>query len=198
MKDKNLATVENGRKKDEHKTRNWILRIIALIILILLLLFTLHQCGYLKYPWEQDNAPKVIVSGDLFPDSGDADEGNLPNMTPDEIREYMQKAVDGANLSFEINSRPVFKDGKSEGNLAIQNPRFNIYPIVVQITLNDTGEIIYDSGGILPNHYIYNAKLLRVLKAGTYEATATINCYDPDTKVWQGKAQAELVITVES
>ena len=192
-----MQTVATGRKKDKHKVRKWILRIIALIIPILLLLFSLHQCGYLKFPWENE-APKLIVYGDLFPESGNTDEGNLPNMTPEAISEYMQKAVDEANLSFEINSAPVFKDGNSEGDLSIQNPRFNIYPIVVQITLNDTGEIIYDSGGILPNQHIYNAKLLKVLKAGTYEATATINCYHPETKVWQGKAEESLVITVQN
>jgi len=188
-------TVPGGRNSRKARTR--LLQIMALLLLLLLLLFSLHTLGYMKLPWG-GKAPQAIISGDLFPDWGDADEGNLPNMTPDEIRDYMQKAVDGANLSFEINSAPVFKDGKSEGNLAIQNPRFNIYPIVVQITLNDTDEIIYDSGGILPNHHVYNAKLLRVLKAGKYEATATINCYDPDTKAWAGKAQAELVITIEN
>jgi hypothetical protein len=183
-----------GRKKKSAK-RKWIFRILALVLLLLILLRALHACGVYKYPWEK-SVP--IVAGDLFPDTGDAEDGHLSNMTPEQIKEQMQKLADAAYFSFKINARPEFESGSAAGNLGIENPRYNVYPMVVQIFLDDTGEMIYDSGGIIPDQHIDNAKLSVNLKAGTYKATAYLNAYDPDTKVWQGKQAAALIITVRN
>jgi hypothetical protein len=189
----------NGRKRKSGGRRNirrkWIVGIIALLLMLLLLLLLLHQCGVYKYPWEK-SVP--VVAGDLFPNEGDAEDGHLSGMTTEQIKEQMQKAADAAYVSFKINARPEFENGSAKGNLGIENPRYNVYPMVVQIFLDDTGEMIYDSGGILPDQHIDNAKLSVVLKAGTYKATAYLNAYDPDTKVWQGKQAAALVITVHN
>jgi hypothetical protein len=184
-----------GQEKKNRRKRRWFIRIAAAVLLLLLLLLLLHQCGVYKYPWEK-SVP--IVAGDLFPDSGDAEEGPLTNMTPEQIKEQMQKAADAAYFSFKINARPEFENGSATGNLGIENPNYNVYPMVVQIFLDDTGEMIYDSGGILPNQHIDNAKLSVNLKAGTYKATAYLNAYDQDTKVWQGKQAAALIITVHN
>jgi hypothetical protein len=140
----------------------------------------------------------MIMAGDLFPELGDAADGHLAGMTREQILEQMQRLADESMFSFKINARPVFTSGNARGNLEIENPNYNIYPMVVQIALDDTEEIIYDSGGILPNQHIENARLNRVLNAGTYRATASMNAYDPQSKIWQGKALAALVITVES
>jgi hypothetical protein len=186
-----------GRNEARRKRKQkWILRIALPLLLLLLLLLLLHRCGYLKFPWDKPSAP--IVAGDLFPGEGDAEDGHLSGMTPDEIREQMQKAADAAYFSFKINARPEFENGSAAGSLGIENPSYNIYPMVVQIFLDDTGELIYDSGGILPNQHIDSAKLSKVLEAGAYEATAYLNAYDPDTQLWQGKQAAALIITVHN
>lgn len=187
---------EIGREKEEHKKRKRIIRIVMVILTLLLLVLLLHQFGVFKFPWEKP--PATIVAGDLFPGQGDADDGHLSDMTAEQIKEQMQKAADAAYFSFKINARPEFKNGKSAGDVGIENPRYSIYPMVVQIFLDDTGEMIYDSGGILPDHHIDNAKLSVKLKAGTYKATAYLNAYDPDTKVWLGKQAVALVITVHN
>ena len=41
----------------------------------------------------------------------------------------MQRKADESTFSFEVNARPTFKDGKSEGNLRIYNPPYNKYVI---------------------------------------------------------------------
>ena len=110
----------------------------------------------------------------------------------------MQREADESTFSFEINSRPIFKDGKSEGNLRIANPPYSKYAINVDIKLESNGKIIFDSGKIEPNHYIEYAKLTKKLKAGEYNATATINAYDMKTGDFKGTSSAKLIIKIEN
>lgn len=125
-------------------------------------------------------------------------EGVIPGYTEEEIKEMLQRKADESTFSFEINSRPVFKSGGSEGNLRIANPPYNKYLITVEIKLDDNNKIVFKSGEILPNHYIEYAKLNRKLKAGEHNATATINAYDTESGEYKGTSAAKLIIKVES
>ncbi len=183
---------ETGNIKKKKKLWIWIAAGVAILLALLLVL---HQFGYIRFPWDKDKAPALIVSGDLFPGSA-AEDGSLPGMSKEELLAQMQRAADASQFSYKINTRPTFETGQSEGNWNIENPNYNVYPIVVQVVLDDTGDLIYDSGGILPNQHIANAKLDKVLKAGSYSATATIHMYHPQTKLEVGITQAGLVITV--
>ncbi len=118
-------------------------------------------------------------------------EGIIPGYTEEQIKEMLQRKADDSTFSFEINSRPVFKNGKSEGNLRIANPPYNKYGISVEIKLDSNGKIVFKSGKISPNHYIENAKLTKKLKAGEYDATATINAYDVKTGEFKGTSRDE-------
>ena len=189
-------------KRNNRRALKWV---IAAALIVAALVFLL-QLWYAETPAKTENKPLQteteialpVVAGDLFPDIGDAKDGHLSNMTLEQIKAQMQRVAEESQFSFKINSRPVFADGGAKGSLGIENPNYNVYPMVVQIFLDSTGEMIYDSGGILPNQHIDSAKLLSELAAGEYNATAVFNAYDPDTKVWQGKAQAALIITVQS
>ena len=141
---------------------------------------------------------KNIIAGNIFPETGSAVEGHLPNMTEEAISEQMQLAADKNYFAFKINGLPVFKDGTSEGSLHIENPGHNLYPFVVEIFLNETQENIYNSGGILPNHHINTGKLTKALPKGKYAATAYISAYDPETLEYSGKSAVELTITITS
>ena len=125
-------------------------------------------------------------------------EGVIPGYTEEEIKEILQRKADESSFSFEINSRPIFKDGKSEGNLRIANPPYNKYAIEVEIKLDSNGKSIFKSGQIKPNHYIEYAKLTKKLKAGEYDATAIINAYDIETREFKGTSAAKLIIKVEN
>ena len=146
---------------------------------------------------DKETAANVPAEGSLLP-PGFAQDGPLPNMSEEEIRKQMQMMADASYFAFKINSRPVFPSGGAAGSLQIENPSYNVYPMVVQIFLNDTQELIYDSGGILPNQHVEQAKLSKRLAAGTYNATAYLNAYDPDNHSWLGKQAAALVITVNA
>ena len=111
--------------------------------------------------------PVNLVAGELFPEGELAEDGHLPDMTDDEIREQMQMQADEPRFSFKINAEPVFESGTSEGTLRIENPNHNIYPMAVEITLAETGEKIFESGGILPSQHIDTAALMKNLSKGT-------------------------------
>ena len=125
-------------------------------------------------------------------------EGVIPGYTEEEIKEILQRKADESSFSFEINSRPIFKDGSSEGNIRIANPPYNKYAIEVEIKLDSNGKSIFKSGQIKPNHYIEYAKLTKKLKAGEYDATAIINAYDIETREFKGTSAAKLIIKVEN
>ncbi len=189
--DPDLAAGSQLPGKQQKGQRKWPVRVLILLV-ILLLLVILYLLGVFRRP-----AITAIQTGDMFPDQTDAEDGFLP-MSEEELLEQMQKEADESYFSFKINSRPVFADGNSAGTLGIENPNYNVYPMVVQITLDSTGEIIYDSGGIMPGQHIAEAKLAEVLSKGEYEATATLYAYDPDTLICQGQSQAVLKIIVEN
>lgn len=164
-------------------------KIIVLILLILLIL--LSVVGFLGFKW-YNNYKIQTQEGQL---TGTV--GTIPGYSPEELQKELQKQADESLFSFNINSKPVFENGKAEGNLRIANPHYNVYPITVTIRLEDTNQVIFKSGKIQPNHYIEKAKLSRDLKKGEYKAIATIEAFDPkDNDKFLGKAQAVLNINV--
>lgn len=139
-----------------------------------------------------NNYNNINVSGGIL------QEGVIPGYTEEELKEILQRKADKSSFSFEINSRPIFKDGKSEGNLRIANPPYNVYSIEVEIKLDSNGKSIFKSGKIEPNHYIEYAKLTKKLKAGEYDATAFINAYDTKSGEFKGTSAAKLIIKIEN
>lgn len=172
--------------KDKKFTKKKKITLISLILLILLLIG-----GFLAFKWYDKNkiqSQEGQLTGTI---------GTIPGLSPEELQKELQKKADESLFSFNINSKPVFENGKSEGNLRIANPQYNVYPIEVTIRLEDTNEVIFKSGKIQPNHYIEKAKLTKNLKKGEYKAIATIQAFDPnDNDKYLGKAQAILNISI--
>lgn len=160
---------------------------LKMLIILLVLIIPLTMIFIINH-----NKNKVNVSGGIL------QEGVIPGYTEEEIKEILQRKADESSFSFEINSRPIFKDGSSEGNLRIANPPYNKYSIEVEIKLDSNGKTVFKSGEIKPNHYIEYAKLTKKLKAGEYDATATINAYDTESGEFKGTSAAKLIIKVES
>ena len=99
-------------------------------------------------------------------------------------------------INISMNTSPNFANGTSAGNLMIVNESINRYPQVVEITRNDTNEVIYKSGAIPVGSKIETAKLSVDLDAGTYECTAMFYNVDPNTGSYLGCAGAIINITV--
>lgn len=160
---------------------------IILAILLVILLIVLGWIFIVNKRQSQANIKGGILQ-----------EGIISGYTEEQIKEILQRKADESTFSFEINSRPIFKDGKSQGNLRIANPPYNKYAINVEIKLDSNGKSVFNSGKINPNNYIEYAKLTKKLKAGEYDATAVINAYDTNTGEFKGTSAAKLIIKIES
>jgi hypothetical protein len=97
-----------------------------------------------------------------------------------------------------INTTPVFANGSAEGNLEIENVPGNRYLMRVEITLDDTGEVVYSTKFMEPNTHIQRAALSVNLPEGEYPATATFYAYDKDTLTEMGAVSGAIVLLIRS
>ncbi len=156
------------KKQEKKKKYRWILLLLCLILIAVLL--------YLFWNRETDQNLKA---------------GFLPGLD----EEALQAEVDGNYIRMQINSTPVFEDGSSEGNLYIGNPETNRYDMYVVITLEESGEVIYDSGLIPPGYYIDYDTLQVELEEGRHKALAEISYYNENEDVQsQSNIMLEVVI----
>ena len=186
---------QNNRFDRVDRRTNCILIAVAGLLALLISLPIIHMR---RQSSARGDEMSHLVSGDFMPEIGDARDGHLSGMSKQEIIEQMQKIADASQFSFKINASPVFEHGRAKGNLRIENPIYNVYPMAVEIYLDATGELIYTSGGIMPNYHIDEAHLMCVLEKGTYGATARLYAYDPDTLICQGESAVKLNIKVKN
>ena len=127
-----------------------------------------------------------------------AAEGQAPYKTDEEIQAELNRVVQDGMLNISIASVIEFENGTSPGVAYIENVPSNKYVMRVEITLDDNGESVYQSGGIRPNHYIESIRLTKDLEAGSYPATATFTAFDPDSLEEVGQAAAKVTLAVEN
>ena len=124
--------------------------------------------------------------------------GVLPGIDMKERQAQLQEQLDEGMIAFSINSSPVFADGGAEGNLMLENPGNNAKLLVVEIYIDDTQELVYQSKAIPVGSYIENVRLDKVLDAGEYQATAYFKAYREEDQSFIGQAGAAIKITVLS
>ena len=157
---------------------------VAAVVIVIVILLLLRSCG----------APVDDHSGIEFDPS--ATEGGWDEADTDEIIAGLNEKVEEGMINISMNTSPVFADGTSEGSLMIVNEEVNNYPQVVEISRDDTGELIYKSGAIPVGSKIEAAKLSVDLDPGTYKCTALFYNVDPDTGDYLGCAGAVVTVTV--
>lgn len=180
-------------KHSPSKEKKSTLRIIGIctgILIIVAILFGLLRGCQNEQPIDTGTTPTGIIYDD------NAVEGGWNEADTDEIIANLNKKVEEGMINISMNTTPIFSDGSTAGNLMIVNEGINRYPQVVEITRNDTGEIIYKSGAIPVGSKIETAKLSVDLNAGTYECTALFYSVDPDTGNYLGCAGAAININV--
>lgn len=179
----------NSSKTSEKRTDRTLYAILVcmILIIIILIILLLRSCpGGEKH---------IITDYDRDPN---ASIGQLEGKTPEEIQAELNRIVEEGMFNISINATPVFPDGSAAGSLKIENIPANHYNMKVKITLDETGQTIYQSGIIEPNHHIENAPLDVALPKGTHAATATFTAYDPDTHAVMGHAAVKISILVEN
>ncbi len=127
-----------------------------------------------------------------------ATEGQAPYKTAEEVQAELNRLVEEGMFNISIAGEIEFANGSSQGVAYIENVPGNRYHMKVTITLDDTGETVYESGGIAPGNFIERITLMRDLPAGSYDATATFGAYNTETLDEMGQAAAKVKITVAS
>ena len=128
----------------------------------------------------------------------DARDGQAPYKTDEEIQAELDRVVEEGMFNISIASVIQFDDSDNSGTAYIENVPGNRYNMRVQITDDDTGEVLYESGVLKPNQYIEKIALTRDLDPGMHEATAVFTALDPDTNEETGKAAAKVTLNVIS
>lgn len=124
--------------------------------------------------------------------------GQIEGKTQEEIQAELNKIVEDGMFNISINSMMTFESGTAEGDVRVENIPANHMLMSVQIKLDDTGQVVYETGIIEPGYHIQNDKLDVPLAKGVYHATAMFTAYDPDTEARVGQAGAKVTITVNS
>lgn len=162
--------------------------VVLVLVIIAAAVFLLKSCSGDEQAEETPNAGIVYDTGAV---EGGWDEADL-----DKIVEGLNEKVEEGMINISMNTSPSFEDGTASGSLMIVNEGVNRYPQVVEITRNDTNEVIYKSGAIPVGSKIESAKLSVDLDAGTYDCTAMFYNVDPDTGEYLGCAGAIITVTV--
>lgn len=184
MKEERVRTV--GEEPPKKKKKRW------LIVLLLLLLLAVGAAVFYFLFWNREEQPRI--DKELS-----AKAGLLPSHSEEDLQKLLNETVEEGMVNISINPDPVFRDGKSEGNLNIENIPANHYDLQVDITLEESNEIVYRSGLIEPGHYVDNAKLTKRLKKGDYKAVAVFTAYYPDNETdILAKTSANIVIHVHN
>lgn len=173
-----MQTQGNPPKK-KRKTGLVIVLVIAIILIAAAVMFALFTCN-----GENEGSRRA---GTL---------GQLEGKTREEIQAELDRVVEEGMFNISIASVAQFADGASEGELRIENVPGNRYLMQVDIVLEDTGETVYESGIIEPDHHIQKDRLLVNLPKGSYDAIATFRALDPSTEEEVGTAAAKMVIQV--
>lgn len=125
-----------------------------------------------------------------------AELGQLDGKSPEEIQAELNRVVEDGMFNISIAEVMSFPDGTSEGDVRIENVPNNKYLMNVVVKLDETGEEVYESGILEPNHHITKGTLKVDLDKGTYAATAVFSALDPETEAVVGQAAAEVTIMV--
>lgn len=181
-----LSAADKARleaQEDGKKRRRIIVVIVLLIAIIAAVVAGLYMCTDLDLPARERN-----INAEL---------GQLDGKTEAEIQAELNRVVDESMFDVSIAHTMTFPDGQSEGEVRIENVPGNRYLLDCTITEADTGDVLYQSGILEPNHHITNGKLLKDLDPGTYQANALFTALDPDTEEETGHVTIEVTIVIE-
>ena len=120
--------------------------------------------------------------------------GDIPGKTREERQRELDSIVEEGMIALSINATP---SGKTSGadrsvNWLIENPSNQRKLIRVEVTLDETGEKIYETGAIPPGSYVEEAPPDVKLEAGIYECTAMFYAYREEDEEYIGQAAAQL------
>lgn len=122
--------------------------------------------------------------------------GQLEGKTPEEVQAELDRVVEEGMFNISIASTVELENGTAPADIRVENVPGNHYLMRVEVTDDATGQTVYTTDFIEPNHHIQTDTLDVDLDAGTYECTATFFAYDQETEDEVGQAAAKMTIRV--
>ncbi len=127
--------------------------------------------------------------------------GDIPGKTKEERQRELNSVVEEGMLNMSMNITPSGKASGNESDRAvnwlIENPSNQGKLIRVEITRDDTGEKIYETGAIRPGNYVESAPPDVKLPAGEYACTAVFFAYQEETERLIGQAAVKIKLTLQ-
>lgn len=163
------------------RKRRWPL---VLLVLGLLLLAAAGAWYLLAPPTDDDMEPNVVV-------------GPMGDYSQDELEAMLAQKVDEGMIAFSLNTQMHLEAPDAEAPVLFENPANNAKLLKLEITRDDTGEKMYETGYLAPGSYVERDRLDVRLDPGSYTCTALITSYKQDTKKPLGQAAAEVIISVQ-
>ena len=110
----------------------------------------------------------------------------LAGIHDDDLQKYLDEQVEAGMMNITVLEKCIFEgygtmDPDHPGEVGFNNIPGNHVDQKLTITLDDTGEVVYESGAISPGQSIQYITLNRELDPGAYSATATVTGYDRES-----------------
>lgn len=199
-----VETAQTAGQEKKKGKKKW------LLLLIFLFCIVLGIGGYYAYRYFTVEAPFQAMQKEL-----DADIGIMPGMTDDQIQDRLNRYVEEGRFNVSMNGTPTFKNGKSKGNVNIENIPGNRYAMAVTITVTNVdterfpgaapyiGQEVLKTGLMEPGTYLSDKQLDVDLPAGVYDCMARFTAYTSEKNAEggvqeeQGASQMQIVLTVQ-
>lgn len=206
MSEKIDDSVLQSSETDNKKKKGKWLR----ILLILLLLLLMGSCFGYRYlaPKEADDTIQREMEAKL---------GMLPGLTEEERQKRVNQVVKEEYFNVSMNGIPTFKNGRSKGNVNIENIKANHYSFTVTVTVQSVdaekypeaaeyvGQTVLTTGMLDPDTYLAEKKLDVNLPKGEYLSEALFTAYKinkdeqgNDTQEVFGNVRMQVVLDVQS
>ncbi|MEG1011214.1 MAG: hypothetical protein RRZ93_02935 [Ruthenibacterium sp.] len=172
---------QNRHTLRRRKSRRRVLYVAAATaVIILILLLCLRGC-------------QKSGTGALQRDAA-AKAGIMPGMSDTEIADRLNRIVKDSEVNVTMNAQPVLKDGTL--NVAIENIPANRFAFRVKVVMDKSQKELFETDIIDPGYYIESVKISEKLAPGTYDATASFTCYDPESLQIAGNTGLKIVVLV--
>ena len=125
-----------------------------------------------------------------------AQEGPAPNKTPEERRAELGREPAEGEFYASVAGVIDFEGPGAPGRAYVENLPCNLYDMRAEISLAETGEVVYASGLIAPGAYVEDVLLEADLGPGAHDAVATFTAYDRETRAERCRVQVEVVLNV--
>lgn len=139
----------------------------------------------------------LIIGKNNIPFEDNAVEGTYKNGVGPGLTEQLQAAADNSMFRIKLNALPSFHPDTQTGDVCITNSAENTANMQVTITLNATGQVVYESSVLAPGQSEVYGTLNTPLAEGSYEATATVYALSPQTGSQLGAIESDMLLMVE-